>query len=226
MSLVLYHHPLASFAWKVLIALHENGTPFDSRIVDYGDPDSRAEFFALAPLGKIPVLRDAARDRTLPETSIIVEYLAQNWPGPVALLPADPDEALEVRLWDRIFDLYVNVPMQKIVGDRLRADGQGDPAGVEEARATLRSAYAAIEAGLDSRQWAAGAAFTMADCAAAPALFYAGIVEPFAAEHAALAGYFERLVARPSVARTIAEARPYFRFFPMRDAMPARFRDG
>ena len=223
MSLTLYYHPLASFCHKVLIALYENGCDFSAEIVDLADPDSSAEMLSFWPVGKFPVLRDARRQRTVPETSIIIEYLAQHHAGPVSLLPADVDAALEVRLWDRFFDLYVQVPMQKIVIDRLRPADQHDPFGVEEARANLRKAYALAERQLQGRTWAAGDAFSLADCAAAPALFYAGIVEPFAQEFPGLAAYFERLLLRPSVARTLREARPYFSMFPLRDAIPARF---
>jgi glutathione S-transferase len=226
-SLTLYFHPLASFCHKVLIALYENGTPFEPRFVDLANPDSRADMLARWPLGKMPVLHDRARDRTVPETSIIIEYLQQHHPGPVALLPRDDDACLQARLWDRFFDLYVSGPMQTIVGDRIRpADRNKDPYGVELARADLTTAYAMADAQLAGHAWAIGDAFTIADCAAAPALFYATILQPLDGGHPNLAAYFDRLMARPSVARVIDEARPYFQFFPFRDAMPARFRDG
>ncbi|MGE0716279.1 MAG: glutathione S-transferase family protein [Alphaproteobacteria bacterium] len=223
MPLVLYIHPLASFCHKVLIALYENGTPFESRTVDFADPGSAAAHLARWPVGKIPVLHDGATGRTVPETSIIIEYLQARHPGPVRLLPDDPERLLEVRLWDRFFDLYVSAPMQKIVTDRIRPAGAADPHGVAEARATLETAYAMIEAQMQDRDWAAGDAFTMADCAAAPALFFAAIVQPFAADQRRLADYLERLLRRPSFARVIDEARPFFAMFPYRDAMPARF---
>lgn len=223
MSLTLYYHPLASFCHKVLIALYENGRDFHAEIVDLADPASSTEMLSFWPVGKIPVLRDAVRQRTVAETSIIIEYLAQHYAGPVALLPADAEAALEVRLWDRFFDLYVQVPMQKVVVDRLRPAGHDDAFGVHEARENLHKAYALAERQLQGRDWAAGEAFSLADCAAAPALFYAGIVEPFGPEFPSLSAYFERLLARPSVARTLREARPYFAMFPLRDAIPARF---
>jgi glutathione S-transferase len=222
-SLTLYLHPLASFCHKVLIALYENETPFESRTVDLMDAAASADFFDLWPVGKIPVLRDESRNRTLPETSIIIEYLDQHYPGRQALIPFDPDARLEARLWDRFFDQYVNVPVGKIVVDRIRPAGKNDPIGVEESRAMLRTAYDMTNRQLASRSWAIGDAFTMADCAAAPALFYAAIVEPFPSTHTHLAAYFERLLARPSMQRVLAEARPYFSMFPYRDAMPARF---
>lgn len=226
MTLVLYGHPLASFCHKVLIALYENGTPFENRIVDLADEGSRADFFRLWPVGKMPLLRDEALDRTIPETSIIIEYLDRHYPGPVRLLPQDIDDALQVRLWDRVFDLYVQTPMQKIVGDLLRPDGSKDPHGVEEARATLHMAYDMIERQLSDQPWIIGSAFTMADCAAAPALFYAETLVPFAdGGQPRLKAYYDHLLARPSFARVLQEARPYFRFYPYRDRLPARFRE-
>ncbi len=226
MSLMLYSHPLASFCHKVLIALYETDTAFAPVTVDLGDPGSAAALLVRWPVGKMPVLHDAARDQVVAETSIIIEYLDRHYPGAAPLLPADPDTCLEARLWDRFFDLYVSEPMQKIVTDRVRPDGARDPHGVAQARATLDTAYAMLEAHLAGRQWAAGQAFTLADCAAAPALFFAGIVHPFDAEQAALAAYFERLAGRPSMRRVLDEARPYFSMFPYRDAMPERFVNG
>lgn len=220
MSLTLYLHPLASFCHKVLIALYENEVPFDAVTVDLGDPDSAADLLARWPVGKIPLLCDG--ERSVAETSIIIEYLHRHYPGPVPLLPDDADAKLDVRLWDRFFDLYVGQPMQKIVTDRIRPEGGADPIGVADARRTLDTAYAMIDGRMKQRQWACDA-FSMADCAAAPALFFASIVHPFAAKQENLAGYFERLLARPSIQRVLAEARPYFSLFPYRDAMPARF---
>lgn len=183
MSLSLYFHPLSSFCHKVLIALYENGTAFEPCLVNPGDPEERARFLALWPAGKIPVLRDAARDRTVPETTVIIEYLEQHYPGARPLLPADPQDRLDARFWDRVFDLHVQVPMQKIVGDRLRPEGEHDPRGVAEARAALDTAYAILERRMTGRTWVAGEAFGLADCAAVPALFYAGILQPFAGKH-------------------------------------------
>jgi glutathione S-transferase len=226
MPFTLYYHPLASFCHKVLIALYENGAQFRGQIVDLADGASSAEVLSFWPVGKIPVLRDESRGRTVPETSVIIEYLEQQRPGASPLLPADVELALDVRLWDRFFDLYVQVPMQKIVLDRLRPAGESDVLGVDEARANLRKAYALAERQLHGRVWVASDAFSLADCAAAPALFYAGIVEPFSGAYPNLAAYFERLLGRPSVARTLREARPYFSMFPLREAIPARFLEG
>jgi glutathione S-transferase len=223
MALTLYFHPLASFCHKVLVALYENETPFTGRVVDLADKDASAAFLDLWPLAKIPVLHDDSRDRTIPETTIIIEYLDQHYPGARPLLPIEEDERLKTRLWDRFFDLYVQVPMQKVVTDRLRADGEHDPRGVADARSTLGTAYDMVERWMSDRTWAVGERFTLADCAAAPALFYAAIVAPFPETHAHLAAYAERLLDRPSVKRVIAEARPYFHLFPFKDSIPARF---
>ncbi len=214
MSLKLYFHPLSSFCMKALVALYETGTPFEKQIVDFSDETQRAEFYALWPIGKFPVLQDAAKDRLVPEGTIIIEYLAQHYPGGSRLIPADPDEAREVRLRDRIHDLYVNTLMQKIVTDKLRPEGQNDGFGVEEARTRLNAALGIIEADMAGKQWAVGDAFTMADCAACPALFYADKVMPLGERHPNAAAYLERLLARPSFARVLEEAQPYFALFP------------
>jgi glutathione S-transferase len=213
-TLKLYFHPLSSFSQKVLVALYENETPFEPSIVHFGDETSRREFFELWPVGKIPVLVDHARDWTVPETSIIIEYLDQHYPGPTRFIPVDPDIARQMRLRDRFFDLYINVPMQKIVGDRLRAEGQHDPFGVEEARRLLSTALELVDGAMGSKQWAAGAEFSMADCAAAPALWYANEVQPFAEKHPNAYAYLQRLMKRPSFARALREAEPYLRYFP------------
>lgn len=214
MSLKLYFHPLSSFCQKVLVALYENGTPFEPHIVDLGDPAQRDALLRLWPMGKFPALRDEARDQTIPESSIIIEYLEQFYPGKTPLVPADAELAWQTRLRDRFYDLYVNEPMQKIVGDRRRPDGAKDPHGVEQARARLRSAYGMIEKEMAAKTWAAGESFTMADCAAAPALFYANLVLPFGGSDRNVAAYFDRLMQRPSFARAVTEARPYFHLFP------------
>jgi glutathione S-transferase len=214
MSLRLYMHPLASFCQKVLIALYENGAPFTPHLVDLGDEAAAAAFKALWPIGKMPVLRDEARDRTIAESSIIIEYLDQHYPGATRLIPADPELALQARFGDRFYDLHVHEPMQKIVTDRLRPAGANDPHGVQQARALMHTAYGMIEEAMESRTWAAGDAFTMADCAAAPALFYANKVAPFGETHRRVAAYFGRLMERPSFARAVREAEPYLKYFP------------
>ncbi len=214
MSLKLYFHPLSSFCMKALIALYETGAPFEKQIVNLMDEKERADLIALWPMGKFPVLRDEANGLTIPEASIIIECLAQHYPGGTQLIPADPGEAREMRLRDRLFDLYVHMPMQKVVADRLRPEGRSDPFGVEEAKRTMRTALGIIEADIAGKAWAMGEAFTLADCAASPALFYANKVLPFRDTHPRTAAYLDCLMARPSFARVLAEAEPYFKMFP------------
>jgi glutathione S-transferase len=214
MTLQLHFHPLSSFSQKVLIALYENDTPFEPHIVNFGDETSRREFFELWRVGKIPVLKDTARDWMLPETSIIIEYLDQHYHGATRFIPADADLARQMRMRDRFFDLYINTPMQKIVGDRLRPEGQHDPFGVDEARRLLSTALELVDGAMGSKEWAAGAEFSMADCAAAPALWYANEVQPFADKHPHAYAYLKRLMARPSFARALLEAEPYLKYFP------------
>ena len=224
MALELHYHPLSSFCQKVLVAFYENDTPFVPRLVEFADEASRAALLALWPVGKIPVLRDDAGDRTIPESSIIIEYLAQHYPGRTALVPADPDLARQTRLRDRFFDLYVEEPMQKIVGDTFHPAGMNDPHGVAQAKALLETAYGMIDADMATKRWVMGDAFTMADCAAAPALLYANVVVPFGARRN-VATYLERLMSRPSFARAIKEAQPYIGFFPMAEKFRAAYGD-
>lgn len=212
--LKLYFHPLASFCWKVLIALYENDTPFEPHVIHLGDPASRAELETIWPVAKFPVLRDDANGKTIPESTIIVEYLARHHPGPVELIPADPDLARETRLRDRFYDLYVHEPMQKIVADELRPAGKRDPHGVDQAKATLDTAYGMIDRQMAASEWAMGNAFTLADCAAAPALYYANLVHPLGEMRQNATAYLGRLLDRPSFARTVREAEPYFAQFP------------
>jgi glutathione S-transferase len=222
MSLTLYFHPLASFCHKVLIALYEKGIAFDAKIVDLVSEDERAKYLELWPVGKIPVLRDEDRNRTVPETTIIIEYLDRFYPGAVQMFPSETERRLDARLWDRFFDQYVSVPMQKIVGDRLRAEGELDPKGVADAHATLATAYEMLDRHLRDKTWTVGETFGVAECAAAPALFYADTLRSVDA-HPHLSAYFDRLMSRPSVARTLAEARPYFKFYPYRERLKERF---
>jgi glutathione S-transferase len=214
MSLTLYFHPLSSFCHKVLIALYENETPFTPHIVDLMDAKANADFKAIWPIGKFPVLRDDAKGLTIPETSIIIEYLAQHYPGKTKLFPADADAARKMRGYDRIFDLYLNVPMQKAVTDRLRPAGQNDPYGVTQAKDLLETACGIVETEIAGKTWIMGGDFTMADCAAAPALFYANMLTPLAGTYKNTAAYLDRLMKRPSFARVLKEAQPYFAMIP------------
>jgi glutathione S-transferase len=213
MTLILYYHPLSSFCQKVLIGLYELDIPFQKQLVDLMDPAGRAAFLKVWPLGKFPVLRDAARDLTIPETSIILEYLDEQHTRPERLIPRIEPLARSCRLRDRFFDLHVNVPMGKIVTDKLRPEGKHDTHGVDEARRQLETAYAIADDWLRAGPYALGEAFSMADCAAAPALFYANQVQPFA-QHRQLSAYFARLEQRPSYARVLEESRPYLSMFP------------
>jgi glutathione S-transferase len=214
MSLKLYFHPLSSFCQKVLVALYENGTPFEPHIVDLSDAASSSDFKTLWPIGKFPVLRDDGKDLTIPESTSIIEYLDQHYPGRTRFIHTDADSARQTRFLDRFFDLYVDMPMQTIVGNRRRPAESKDPLGVEQARQMLRTAYGIIEQDMAAKNWALGDAFSMADCAAAPALYYANLVEPFGDSHKTVARYFARLMARPSFARAVDEAEPYRGLFP------------
>lgn len=223
MALSLHFHPLSSFCHKALIALNELDIEVERRFLNLGDPVERAEFLAHWPTGKMPLLIDG--DRVVPETSVIIEYLARHHARPdQQLVPADGDAALEVRLMDRLLDLYVMLPMQAIVGDRLRAEEDRDPIAVSKARDTLAMAYGMLDDRLADRTWAAGEHFSMADCAAAPSLFYATTLVPFASSQQRLAAYYARLMQRPSVVLTLDEARPFFKFYPYREALPAEYR--
>lgn len=215
MRWTLYYHPLSSFCWKVLIALYEADVEFEPRQVDLGDPAARAAFEAIWPLAKFPVLRENALGKTLPESSIIIDYLARNEPSAVSLVPSDPDLAMQTRLIDRLIDCYVHLPFQQVVAERLRPQGQHDPFGVEQARNQIRSGYNLI-APMITGPWAMGDTFTLADCAALPALFYADYTIPLT-DWPELAAYLGRLKARPSVARVLAEAEPFFQYFPLKD---------
>jgi glutathione S-transferase len=214
MALSLYFHPLASYCWKVLVALYENETPFEPKLVDLGDPAQRDAFFELTPLGKFPLLEDSATGRLVAESTIIIEYLSARYPGRTKLIPSDPDQALEVRLQDRFFDQQVHEAMQKHVLDKLRPEGKRDPFGVEQAHAQLDKAYDILEGPLATRTWAAGSDFSMADCAAAPALYYANLVRPLGDAHPHLQAYLKRLEQRRSFARVLDDAKPYFSMFP------------
>jgi glutathione S-transferase len=214
MSLTLHFHPLASYCHKVLIALYENDVPFTPNRVDLSSESERAALLKLWPIGKFPVLRDDARGQTVPESTVIIEYLDRYYSAQTRFIPADFDAAWQTRLRDRFYDLYVHEPMQKIVGDRLRPEGRKDPHGVEEAKTRLQTAYGLIDQQMAMQTWAMGEAFGLADCAAAPALFYANEVMPFGNGCGNLAAYFGRLKARPSYARVLEEAEPYFAMFP------------
>jgi len=213
MSLALYAHPFSSYCQKVLIALYENAISFDFRLLAPDDERTAAEHAALWPLRRMPVLVDDGR--TVVEASVIVEHLGLHHPGPVRLIPDDPQAALDVRMMDRFFDNYVMTPMQKIVLDALRAPEHRDRQGVGEARALLETAYGWLDATMARRKWAASEDFSLADCAAAPALFYADWAHPIGDAFPNVQAYRRRLLARPSVTRAVDEARPYRPNFPL-----------
>jgi glutathione S-transferase len=213
MTMKLYAHPFSSYCQKVLIALYENDTRFEFRMLAFDDEKVAAELESLWPLKRIPVLVDDGR--TVVETSIIIEHLGLHHPGPVRLLPEDARVALDVRMMDRFFDNYVMTPMQKLVFDSIRAAENRDRQGVAEARAMLDTAYRWLDGTMAGREWAAGDAFSLADCAAAPALFYADWAHPIGEAFANVRAYRRRLLARPSFARAVDEARPYRPLFPL-----------
>ncbi|MDE3735337.1 glutathione S-transferase family protein [Pseudomonas resinovorans] len=213
MSLQLFAHPFSSYCQKVLIALYENDTPFRMRLLSPDDPTTADEFQTLWPLQRFPLLLDG--ERPVMESSIIIEYLQQHHAGPVTLIPEGSEAALEVRMLDRFFDLYVMTPMQKPVFDSLRPAEQRDALGVAEAKGLLERSYAWLEEKLAGRAWAAGETFSLADCAAAPALFYADWVHPIAGSFGNVLAYRQRLLARPSFARAVDEARMYRPLFPL-----------
>jgi glutathione S-transferase len=209
----LYAHPFSSYCNKVQIAFYETGTSFELKVLSPEHPEIGQEWARLWPMMKMPVLVDD--DRTIVEATTIIEHLAARHGGAQTLIPADADAAVQTRMMDRIFDNYVMTPMQKHVADFMLPEADRDPHGLAQARETLDKIYAWLDGELAGRTWAIGDAFTMADCAAAPSLFFADWVHEIPAERASLKAYRARLLARPSVARAIDEARPYRSFFPL-----------
>jgi glutathione S-transferase len=214
MALTLYLHPLSSYCHKVLIALYENAIPFMPHVVNLGDPVARDEFKKVCPFARFPVLRDEARGRTVPESTVIIEYLAQHYPGPAKLIPDDPELAAQARAADRFYDLHLHAPMQKVVGDKLRPPDCHDPSGVDQARQEMRTALRIANSEMATRRWAIGEHFSMADCAAGPPLFFTNLMMPLADEFPHVSAYLDRLTKRPSYARALDEAQPYLAMFP------------
>ncbi|WP_308814788.1 glutathione S-transferase family protein [Sphingomonas sp. GV3] len=209
MSLALYAHPFSSYCWKVLIALREKDLAFEYRNLE--EPGAAEAMAARWPIGRMPVLVDG--EQTVAESSIIIEHLDLRHPG-ARMIPADPEAALGVRFLDRFFDHYVMTPMQQPVTEKLRHGDRVDSVRAESGKA-LDTAYAWLDATLGERIWAAGDTFGLADCAAAPALFYADWVQPIPPDRARVRAYRERLLARPAVARVVDDARPYRSYFPL-----------
>ncbi len=212
MTLRLYMHPLSSYSHKVLIALYENGTPFETKRVD--DPAVLAELKASWPVARFPVLVDDARDKLIPESSIIIEYLARHYPGMATLVPDDPDLAREVRMRDRFFDNYLHAHMQKFFSDRNRPADKRDAHGVGEAKSMFFTALGMVDRDVQGKTWVMGETFSMADCAAGPPLFYGNMAWPFEDTHANAFAYLQRLMKRPSYARALEEAKPFFDLLP------------
>jgi glutathione S-transferase len=213
MTLQLFGHPFSSYTWKALIPLYENDTPFTFRMVDGDHPENGAELTRLSPMGKFPLLVDG--ETAVYEATAIIEHLAAFHPGAVALIPADPMAAVAARMLDRVFDNYVMNTMQVAVADALRPPGNSDPYGMAQARDALDRIYAWLDKEFAGREWAIGTDFTMADCAAAPSLFYADWAYPIPERFTTLKAYRARLLARPSVVRAVDEARPYRAYFPL-----------
>jgi glutathione S-transferase len=213
MILQLFGHPFSSYTMKALIALYENETPFDFRILDPDHPENGDELARRWPVARFPLLVDG--ETTVCETSAIIEHLTAFHPGPVSLIPPDAKAAVPVRMLDRVFDSHVMGPVQTIVFNARRPEESRDPYGVAQAKTALETIYGWLDDALAGRQWATGDAFTLADAAAAPALFYADWVQPIGEDRTTLKAYRARLLARPSFARCIDDARPYRPFFPL-----------
>ncbi|MGY3038429.1 glutathione S-transferase [Rhodanobacter sp. TND4EL1] len=213
MTLKLYAHPFSSYCQKVLIALYENGTAFEWCLVAPDHPAAGEELAALWPLKRMPLLLDGAH--AVFESSIVIEYLDQHHPGQIQLIPADADAALDARMLDRFIDNYIHTPLQKMVFDRLRPEADRDSFGIGEARAMLDAAYAWLDQRMAGHDWGVADTFSLADCAAAPALFYADWAHPIPESLGHLNAYRQRLLARPSFARAVEEARPYRSYFPL-----------
>jgi glutathione S-transferase len=213
MALQLYYHPFSSYCQKALIAFYENDIAFEPQLLEGPDSPAMKRLAELWPMKRFPVLADG--DQTIIEASCIIEYLGLHRPGPVRLIPADPATALEVRMWDRFFDNYLATPQQKVVFDALRPEALRDAHGVQEARQMMETAYAWLDRRMAGREWVAGESFSLADCAAAPFLFYADWTHRIAEGFTHVKAYRQRLLARPSFARAVDEARPFRPYFPL-----------
>ena len=209
----LFAHPFSSYCWKVLVPLWENDIAFTYRNVDPAFPANGPELVRHWPIGKFPLLVD--QGRPIAEATIIIEHLQLHHPGPVRLIPDDAEAALETRFMDRVFDNHVMANMQRVVNDAIRPPERRDPVEVEQAKAALATVYRWLEGWMANREWAAARQFSLADCAAAPALFYADWVHPVPSDLGALKTYRARLLARPTIARAVDEARPYRGYFPL-----------
>lgn len=220
MSLRFHFHPLSSYCHKALIALYENGTEFEPVVLNLMDPEAAARFRKISPFGKMPVLEDTKRGHIVNEATIVIEYLDEHYRGRVKFIPADADQGWQTRMWDRFFDNYLHDSMQRVVADSFRADGSHDPYTVEQCKKRIFEVYDYLERHMKGREWI-GADFSLADCAAAPALFYANTIYPLGKQYPESRAYLGRLMTRPSYARALEEAEPFFNFFPL-DPKPSR----
>lgn len=209
----LFAHPFSSYCQKVLVAIYENGTAFEYRMLSPEEAGTVEEWQSIWPIKRFPVLKDG--ENAVMEATIIIEYLMLNYPGSVRLIPDDPKAALRTRMMDRFFDNYIMTPMQKVVFNQIRPEADRDPYGVTEAKAMLDDAYGWLDGVVAKTEWAAGDTFSLADCAACPSLFYADWVYPIGEQFANVRAYRARLLARPSFARAVDEGRPYRSFFPL-----------
>jgi glutathione S-transferase len=214
----IYGHPFASFYWKALIALYERNVPFEFLMVDPEHPENVLTASRLAPTGQFPILVDG--ERTVIESAAIIEYLDLHHGDAPPMVPSDPRVAIEARQMDSIFDDYVSAPLTRVVLNAIRDEDKRDPLAVAEAMATLDKSYAWLDRWMTGREWAANEVFGIADCAAGPALFYAHWGHPIPDSHVALRDYRSRLLARPSIARVIDEARPWRPIFPLKGRNP------
>jgi len=213
MPLALYAHPFSSYCQKALIAFYENDTPFEYRMLSPEEPGNLADWEARWPIKRFPILIDG--ERQIVEATSIIEHLDVHYPGRTRLIPSNQDAAVDARMMDRFFDNYVSTPQQKVVFDAIRPEADRDPYGVNEARQMLERAYGWLDGYMAGREWASGSGFSLADCAAAPALFYADWTHAIDPAFANVIAYRNRLLARPSFARAVDEARPYRPFFPL-----------
>jgi glutathione S-transferase len=213
MALQLYYHPFSSFCQKALIALYDNGVAFERKVLDGPESPAGRELAERWPMRRFPVLVDG--DRTVIESTCIIEYLGLYHPGPVRMIPEEPRAALETRFMDRFFDNYVAAPQMQIVFNAIRPEDARDPYGVQKAREMLDVSYAWLDKKMADREWAAGDQFSLADCGAAPFLFYADWTHPIPDRYANVRAYRNRLLRYPSFARAVDEARPYRGLFPL-----------
>jgi len=211
MTIEIFAHPFSSYCQKAFVALYENDTPFTLRMLE--EKENAEELARIWPINLFPVLREG--ERVVFEATSIIEYLHVHHPGPVRLIPGDADAAVEVRMMDRFFDNYVMTPQGDIVFNCIREAKDRDPIGDDRARAMLDKSYAWLDERMKGREWAAGDSFSLADCAAAPSLFYADWTHEIGAQFANVRAYRERLNARPSFARAVDGGRPFRSYFPL-----------